>query len=257
MGAEGTPDPPGPRDPRPRVPPGVRTLRVRGLGLHHAAGEAAPHHHLPPRAAARVSGETRDPRTPTEPPGPSDPPGTPPHAGDPGVRAPSPPPPTLFCTIPTVQSAAALPVTLATPWPMGSPGGRCRGDRRGGLWGYARELGGETCTGANMRAHKHMCTHTRAPTRVHRHRRVCTGSHVCASAHTRVSPPYVCTLTLVSFCPRVPLHADVALARARAGVRPGRAAPGAERGRSPSPGGAARGRPAVPDRAAGAAGAPW
>lgn len=62
-----------PRDPQLspcRVPPpaGLRALRVGGGGLHHPAGEAAPHHHLPPRAAARVPGEAPRPSPPVSPP---------------------------------------------------------------------------------------------------------------------------------------------------------------------------------------------
>uniref|UniRef100_A0A803XLX7 Microtubule-associated serine/threonine-protein kinase pre-PK domain-containing protein n=1 Tax=Meleagris gallopavo TaxID=9103 RepID=A0A803XLX7_MELGA len=61
LGATGTPQPP-------LHPPGLRALGIRGGGLHHAAGEEAPHHHLPPRAAAGVPGQTRDPpHHPTEP----------------------------------------------------------------------------------------------------------------------------------------------------------------------------------------------
>lgn len=181
------PDPQVPWDPLTPLrssPPGLRALGVGGGGLHHPAGEETPHHHLPPCPAARVPGES--PGTPPIPRGPR-------HSGP--VTAPPASPPIPFCTIPTVQSDEALPVTLTTPRPI----------RAHGQWGGRTAVAMVTVVSPGQR---HGNGASRGPRRQRRegpggHTRVHSPVTVGARRHTRAHP---CGLASVCVCRR--RHSD-------------------------------------------------
>ncbi|KAM9612221.1 LOW QUALITY PROTEIN: uncharacterized protein ACIBXB_000406 [Morphnus guianensis] len=127
------------------------------------------------------------------PPGPPPPiPRGPRHPGP--VTAPPASPPIPFCTIPTVQSDEALPVTLTTPWPIPAHG----------PWGGRTVVAVVT---AVLPGQRHGNGASRGPPR--QRREGPGGPHACAlTCDCRCTPAHACSSVWSGKCVRVSVQAQ-------------------------------------------------